>query len=378
MEEIYRIKEETLLGSVRLFFKTLLEKDEISSVLVPVRSPHNNTVMPSLVSEPKIMEKADPLSPSFQLNAAKLVSTLTKKGGGERIAVFLRPCELRAFVELVKIKQASWEDLLVVSSDCAGAFSNSVFNSSFRDRGDEYTDEFMKIRLESELSDDMDANITTACSICDKPFPENADISIGFVGLAPGEIAIVSGSEKGGVVLADLGFESSDALPEIETRKKEIIKKRIETESGVFQDVFEQTSTIPGLSHYLSSCVNCYNCRVACPVCFCRECVFNTDAVEYEPFQYQGWAMARGMFKMPADTLFFHMTRMIHMGLSCVGCGQCSNACPNDIPLAELFKLVGTKARKGFDYVPGRSVDEVPPLSVFNEHEYLDVTGIKR
>ena len=70
------------------------------------------------------------------------------------------------------------------------------------------------------------------------------------------------------------------------------------------------------------------------------------------------------------------MTRMLHMGLSCIGCGQCSNACPNDIPLAELFKMVGLKAQKGFDYVPGRSVDDPPPLSVFNEDEYQDVTGI--
>ena len=376
MEEIYKIQEETPLHSVRLFLKSILARDEISSMLVPVRSVHNNSVMPALVSDPEELEHADPLSPSFQLSGAKLVSKLTKRGAGERIGVFLRPCEYRAFVELIKIKQASWDNLIVISSDCAGAFSNSVFNASFREKGDEYTDEFIKTRFESALSDDMGGCITTACTICTSPFPENVDISISLLNAKFGEIRISSGTEKGSMLLGDLDLESSELLPEIESRKKEIIKKRLESESAVFQDVFEQTSNIPGLANYLSACVNCYNCRVACPVCFCKECVFNTDAVEYEPFQYQGWSMARGMIKMPADTLFFHITRMIHMGLSCVGCGQCSNACPNDIPLAELFKMVGLKAQKGFDYVPGRSVEDAPPLSVFNEDEYQDVTGI--
>ena len=298
MEEIYKIQEETPLHSVRLFLKSILARDEISSMLVPVRSVHNNSVMPALVSDPEELEHADPFSPSFQLNCAKLVSKLTKKGAGERIGVFLRPCEFRAFVELIKIKQASWDNLLVISSDCAGAFSNSVFNASFREKGDEYTNEFIKTRFESGLSDDMDGCITTACTICTAPFPENVDIPISLLNAEYGEIKISSGTEKGGMLLGDLDLESSELLPETKSRKKEITKKRLKDESALFQDVFEQTSTIPGLANYLSACVNCYNCRVACPVCFCKECVFNTDAVEYEPFQYQGWAAARGMIKM--------------------------------------------------------------------------------
>ena len=79
---------------------------------------------------------------------------------------------------------------------------------------------------------------------------------------------------------------------------------------------------------------------------------------------------------MPMDTVFFHVTRMIHMGLSCVGCGQCSNACPNDIPLAELFVSVGKEAQKGFEYGAGKDLDEPFPLSIFFENEFQDVTGI--
>jgi len=64
------------------------------------------------------------------------------------------------------------------------------------------------------------------------------------------------------------------------------------------------------------------------------------------------------------------------MSTACVGCGQCSNACPNDIPVAELFMTISQRTQKAFDYQAGRSLDEKPPLSVFKEDEFEEVVGI--
>ncbi len=44
--------------------------------------------------------------------------------------------------------------------------------------------------------------------------------------------------------------------------------------------------------------------------------------------KYMNWADKHEFFKIPGDTLMFHMTRMLHMSALCVGCGQCSSACP--------------------------------------------------
>ena len=65
------------------------------------------------------------------------------------------------------------------------------------------------------------------------------------------------------------------------------------------------------------------HCRVACPVCYCKECVFLTNVFEHDPDQYLRWAKRKGMVKMPTDTVFYHITRMVHMSTACVGCGQC-------------------------------------------------------
>ena len=79
---------------------------------------------------------------------------------------------------------------------------------------------------------------------------------------------------------------------------------------------------------------------------------------------------------MPTDTVLYHITRMVHMSTACVGCGQCSNACPNDIPVMELFRSAAQGTQAAFGYEAGRSLDEKPPMSEFREKEFEDVVGI--
>jgi formate dehydrogenase subunit beta len=78
---------------------------------------------------------------------------------------------------------------------------------------------------------------------------------------------------------------------------------------------------------------------------------------------------------MPTDTLFYHLTRMVHMSTLCVGCGQCSSACPNDVPVMELIQSVAEKTQARFNYRPGRSLEEPQPLTIFHADEFVEVTG---
>jgi formate dehydrogenase subunit beta len=65
------------------------------------------------------------------------------------------------------------------------------------------------------------------------------------------------------------------------------------------------------------------------------------------------------------------------MSTACIGCGQCSNACPNQIPVMELFRTIAHFTQASFDYEAGRSLEDEPPLSVFREKEFAEVTGGK-
>ena len=76
-------------------------------------------------------------------------------------------------------------------------------------------------------------------------------------------------------------------------------------------------------------CVKCFGCRDVCPVCSCYECTIENEA--YVPQR-----------ELPASRTFL-MTRAMHMVDRCVYCGLCEQACPANIPLKSLYRLV-TKA----------------------------------
>ena len=156
-----------------------------------------------------------------------------------------------------------------------------------------------------------------------------------------------------------------------------LVQQRTARRDEMFAATHAATDNLEKLTAYLAGCVNCYNCRVACPVCYCKECVFVTDVFNHEPSQYLQWALRKGAVKMPTDTVFYHLTRLAHMSTACVGCGQCTNACPNDIPVMELFRTVAHRTQEAFDYMAGRSYDEKPPLSEFREDEFKEVVGIE-
>ena len=113
-----------VLGAMRGFFEDILKTEYISAILVPQHLPMKNLVMPTLVAEPNHLNGVDPLAPAFPMNAAGIVARLTRKPMGARVAAVLRPCEMRAFVELVKLKQGRTEDVILIGVDCLGAFQN--------------------------------------------------------------------------------------------------------------------------------------------------------------------------------------------------------------------------------------------------------------
>jgi formate dehydrogenase subunit beta len=221
-------------------------------------------------------------------------------------------------------------------------------------------------------------SLASACLVCEQPFSLSADISLGILGSeGSSSISVTANTQKGEDAFKKLGLAQS---PPNEARQKaldSLVEKRSQAKQALFATMEEKVNSLGALNKYFENCVNCYNCRVACPICYCRECVFLTDAFDHEPGLYLNWATRNRAIKMPTDTAFFHLTRLAHMSTSCVGCGQCSNACPNDIPVSDLFIRVSAATQKAFEYKPGQSLDEKPPLAVFEADEFGEAVGIK-
>ena len=354
-------------------FKKMLENQVFDAILVPARQSAKG-VMQTLITDPARLDSIDPFAPVVPVNSAKLVSNLTNVPSGRPVGVVMRSCEVRALLELVKLNQANVEDLILIGIDCLGRYENPDFLRL--EQEDFTTESFLEASLngkETEIFQGID--VTPACKICEYPVPDNVDIRLCLIGSGPHEIYIEWVSEKGKKVLHTIGLESGDGPSGRDESIEKTKSQRITERDRVFTEHYEQVNTVEKLQEYLTGCINCYNCRVACPVCYCKECVFVTDTFRHPGDQYMSWGDNRGAVKMPAETILYHMTRMTHMSTLCVGCGQCTSACPNDIQLAELFRSVANRTQARFDYHPGRSPDEPQPLAVFYDDEFTDVTG---
>ncbi len=362
---------------LRQFFKQLLNMQEIDAVFLPVRLKDSNSIMPALVTDPERIEDAVPLSPAFPMNSARMVSRLSYKASKRKTAVVLRPCEMRAFIELVKLKQGSRQELVLIGIDCPKALTASDYTAYMKkDPLDD--DAYIEAMFSQKIETLNGFGFSSACDTCENPFPVNTDISILLHGvdLADGMIA-ESNSDTGKQLLESLEMSEASS-PESRDEKMMQIKEVNEVANKtMMEDIGARTDSIVKLNSFFDQCINCYNCRNMCPVCYCKECVFNTDVFNHQPVQYLQWAEKKGSIKLPTDTVFYHLTRMAHMSHACVGCGQCSNACPSDINVFELFKSVAHDTQAAFEYSPGTDENDPPPLSVFYEKEFEDVIGIK-
>jgi formate dehydrogenase subunit beta len=372
------VKNQDLLASLQVFFKSVLEQEPVSALLVPQKLPMKNTIMPTLVTNPEQLSGVDPLAPYFPMNASKIVSRLSRKSMGGKVVAVLRPCEIRAFVELVKLKQGRTEELIIMGLDCLGAYGNTDYFKFAGDDVKQSTIQFVEKSLNGNGSQVDGIERVSACKVCEHFIPEGADILVGLLGVDYKNHLLVKSQSQGGEdLLSRLDLpgikEPGKRQPAIDA----LLTVRKAARDRMFEETAEATGDIEKLTTYLANCINCYNCRVACPVCYCKECVFVTDVFNHDPAQYLQWARRKGTIKMPTDTAFYHLTRLAHMSTACVGCGQCSNACPNDIPVMEIFKTVSYQTQKAFEYEAGRNVDEVPPLSTFREDEFRDVVGLE-
>ena len=122
-----------------------------------------------------------------------------------------------------------------------------------------------------------------------------------------------------------------------------------------------------------AKCIGCHACSKVCPACYCHLCFFDSAASEHQTTDYEMELGRNGNVRVPLDTTFYHLVRLFHVSLSCVGCGQCGDVCPVDIPLGAMAVKTSGAVQQAFGYVPGKSITEELPATAFKPDEFAGV-----
>ena len=360
------------------FLKSLLEKGVVEAILIPKGLPSGDGFVPTLIHDPEKLNGVCALSPTLPVQSARVASNLTAKNLGKKVAAVLKSCEIRAVVELTKFLQVKLENLYLIGIDCPGTFE--VFDYARMSQegigGEKLIKELLKAMEKGDVAPPAGYALRAACQMCEYPVPQ-ADIVLKLFGYNTDEEMGIGIGERLETEIEEKGILS---YSEKEPAKRgdvvgKIIDERTKKREAVFQEFKGVVKDLRSFLDRFSTCIRCHNCMVACPICYCKECVFRTQVFEHDGDQFLRWADRKGSIRMPTDTLIFHLIRMSHMVTSCIGCGLCDSACPSRLPVASLFRSVGDKIQKMFQYVPGRDVKEVPPVATFREDELKIESG---
>jgi formate dehydrogenase subunit beta len=118
-------------------------------------------------------------------------------------------------------------------------------------------------------------------------------------------------------------------------------------------DRYEDVRGIEGMSSdekwdyfegLLSTCIRCYACRNACPLCYCPTCFVDESRPQ--------WV---GKSQDPTDIRTFR----------CTDCGACERACPMGIKVRLLTKKLEKDCLELFDWEAGMTLERRPPLDTY-------------
>ena len=361
------------LDELREYFKKLLEDKVVDEILIPKLNSSGTNYIQTLISSSEMVENINPFVPVIPIQTGRIAKNLTFTDSGKKLLIVCKPCEIKAIVELVKFKQVNLKDVYLIAVDCAGTYDVNLFSELLLNNQD-YVDNYHIKHATGELTPAEGFTFRKACNICETPAVDLSlvDAVLGFFGVEKGEINFICSDESG---LKDTVNTDSVELSKREEVLEQVRNAKIKNRDEILGDFKDNINSLDKLQEIFSKCIRCHNCMVACPICYCKECVFRSPTFDHSADMLTTWAERKGAMRMLENTLMFHLTRLNHMSSSCIACGLCSSACPNDIDVATVFISVANNVQKMLDYKAGASFDEPAPVTTFRENELVVEAG---
>lgn len=294
------------LAATQQFLIDLFEHANVTGLLAPLRPPGTTHVEMHFVQTAAQLRNADPFAPVMRCNAAKLAAKLAQEYPCDRLGAVLRPCEIRALVELDRRDTFDLKRFLIIGVDCVGTFpiDDYAARATFAGGADALTSEVLQFARSGGLGVHR---YRVACQMCDSHMPEGVDLLLSTFGLPTREMLLIT-------VRNDALIDQLH-LPEITQGRADSlwVAEHIRVHHAVTDRRARNReryslalpSTLPcdlaELAVHLAARATCHECFKACP-------------------------LMEGDIQLGhnGDTLV-QLNRWLD---SCVECGMCEQACP--------------------------------------------------
>jgi formate dehydrogenase subunit beta len=341
------------LGTLRNFVKGIWSESDLDGMLVTTNKGGKARTLPHYVVDAEQINDVNPFQPLMELNIARLIPGILAQYPGVKIATMLRPCEMRALIEMTKHSSLKLDRLLTICVDCLGTLPADEYQwrlerleRSHLTKGDNLSTSYDDL-AEEALAFARQGGIVpyryrSACQVCNSPAAEHAQINIHILGLPARQQMLLSINGPG--LVDTLHFEKLTSgspdktlVAQYECAVSKMSERHARTMERVNQGLGSLLpADIDAVIRQLESCGECQACLDVCPICSVDRPSRNADG-HYDRAGVMRWLV------------------------SCAGCGMCEQSCPSHLPTSAIFAQIRQQLAQEWEYVPGRSVDEPLP-----------------
>jgi formate dehydrogenase (coenzyme F420) beta subunit len=336
------------LGKLHDFIAFVWEAFSLDGMLVTMNNGLDARATPRLITDMESIKQVNPFMPLMELNSARLIPGLLAEHSTGRIGALLRPCELRALVEMTKHAPIDLEHLVTISVDCLGTLPVDEYrwrseriekNLPTSEMPDELALEVLNFARQGGI---IPYRYRSACQVCPSPGADNADINFHVLGLPVRQKILVSISDSKQPAIPQLdGYANGYADQTLILQHERILSRMSERHARLMERLSQGLGNllptdVDALIRQLESCGDCQCCMDACPICSVDRPIRDSDG-HYDRQSIEHWLV------------------------SCAGCGMCEQYCPKGLPTAAIFAYIRQQLDRQWDYIPGRMLDEPLP-----------------
>ena len=355
-------------GAVTTLLKFALEHKMVDAVLAITKGQDIYDAVPTLITDPKEVDKTAGSLHCGTLNTANLVAQYLDGARGMKIGMTVKGCDLMALLELAKRKKVNPDQLLLIGVNCGGTVSPVTARKMIAEKFGVDPDTVHKEEIDKgqfiieyegghkgisidELEEEGYGRRSN-CRRCKLKVPRQADLACGnwgVIGDKAGKATFIEVCSDKGAALIDAAVKAGVLKTEAPDPKGIEIRGKVE---GAMLKLGERwrkkdfaalsADPLGIIKKETARCIKCYSCIENCPVCFPVK----------ENLKGKQYMVQPG--EVPPNPMF-HLRRFAHISDSCVNCGQCEELCAMEIPLAMFSHAIRVEVDAEFEPKLGKS-----------------------